>query len=306
MSRVIYFNTCHNYYQKDILFKMHKKLIKSGKNWELYEGDQYKDCNVAVVFGSTKKHSGKLWKVKNIPHKIKNDIERSHNTIDIPKNKLVVFETPILGRHITDEHTHYRVGLDHFLPNLADFNWDTNDTRWKILKKELNLKVKPWRETTNNKYILLLCQNLSDASLMGLDMLQWTMVTVRHLLKRTKRPIVIRNHPLAKSKVEEMFSLQYPMRQVGFSHKTLEEDLAGAHCSISYTSGASIDSIMAGVPVITSTPYNFVYEISSNKLEEVETPKLGDRQSLLNKLAYTQWSVEDIIDGKPFKHLGIE
>ena len=33
-----------------------------------------------------------------------------------------------------------------------------------------------------------------------------------------------------------MFSLQYPMRQVGFSHKTLEEDLAGVHCSISYTS----------------------------------------------------------------------
>ena len=38
-------------------------------------------------------------------------------------------------------------------------------------------------------------------------------------------------------------------------------------------------------------------------LEEVETPKLGDRQSLLYKLSYTQWSVEDIIDGKPFKHL---
>ena len=302
---IMFLNTCVNLYQRNILVDLQKNLLKKGKKWELYDKDDYKECQNAIVFGSTKKHTSKLWKIQNKSQRLKNEIERTHNTLTTDK-KLIVFETPILGRKITDEHTHYRVGLDHFLPNLADFNWDTNDTRWKILKKELNLKVKPWRETTNNKYILLLCQNLSDASLMGLDMLQWTMVTVRHLLKRTKRPIVIRNHPLAKSKVEEMFSLQYPMRQVGFSHKTLEEDLAGAHCSISYTSGASIDSIMAGVPVITTTPYNFVYEISSNKLEEVETPKLGDRQSLLNKLAYTQWSVEDIIDGKPFKHLGIE
>ena len=66
------------------------------------------------------------------------------------------------------------------------------------IKKKLNLKVKPWRETTNKKYILLLCQNLSDASLMGLDMLQWTMVNVRHLLKRTKRKIVIRKPPISK------------------------------------------------------------------------------------------------------------
>ena len=68
----------------------------------------------------------------------KNDIERSHNTIDIPKNKLVVFETPILGRHITDEHTHYRVGLDHFLPKLADFKWQADDKRYQVLKKQID------------------------------------------------------------------------------------------------------------------------------------------------------------------------
>tara|TARA_B000000609_G_C24163710_1_gene345446 strand:+ start:60 stop:980 length:921 start_codon:yes stop_codon:yes gene_type:complete len=306
MSRIIFFNTCNTYYQKDIFFKMHKTLERKGQKWELYDGEQYKDCNVAVVFGSTKKHTGKLWKIRNVSHKIKNDIDRSHNTIDIPKNKLVVLETPILGRQITEEHTHFRVGLDHFLPNLADFNWDTNDTRWKVLQKELDLEVKPWRETTNKKYVLLLCQNLSDASLLGLDMLQWIMATVKHLMKRTNRKIVIRNHPLSKVSVKEMFDSFYNMKQVEFSDNSLEKDFAGAHCSIAYTSGASIDSIMAGVPVITPSPYNFVYDISSHDLEQVETPKLGDRQELLNKLAYTQWSVEDIIEGKPLKHLGIK
>ena len=173
-------------------------------------------------------------------------------------------------------------------------------------EKELDLEVKPWRETTNKKYVLLLCQNLSDASLLGLDMLQWIMATVKHLMKRTNRKIVIRNHPLSKVSVKEMFDSFYNMKQVEFSDNSLEKDFAGAHCSIAYTSGASIDSIMAGVPVITPSPYNFVYDISSHDLEQVETPKLGDRQELLNKLAYTQWSVEDIIEGKPLKHLGIK
>ena len=35
----------------------------------------------------------------------------------------------------------------------------------------------------------------------------------------------------------------------------------------------------------------------------IENPILGDRLSLLYKLSYTQWSVEEIIEGKPLKHL---
>ena len=54
---------------------MHKTLERKGQKWELYDGEQYKDCNVAVVFGSTKKHTGKLWKIRNVSHKIKNDID---------------------------------------------------------------------------------------------------------------------------------------------------------------------------------------------------------------------------------------
>ena len=303
--RLIYFKTCHNYFQRDIFLKLQKNLVQSGKNWELYDGEEYKHCDVAVVFGSTKKHSSKLWKIKNLPHKIKNDIERSHNTIDIPSNKLVVLETPLLGRQLTDQHTHYRVGLDHFLPKLADFKWKSDDKRWKILQKQLNLKVKPWRDTSKNKNVLLFCQNPSDASLLGLDILQWVMTTVKHLKKVTDRKIVIRNHPLSKSSITEMFDLMYKIDKVSFSVDSLEKDLSNAHCAVSYTSGASIDALMYGVPVITPSPYNFLYGISSHDIEEVENPRLGDRQNLLNKLAYTQWSVEEIIKGKPLEHLGV-
>ena len=100
-----------------------------------------------------------------------------------------------------------------------------------------------------------------------------------------------------------MFELMYKIKQVEISENSLEKDLANAHCAISYTSGASIDAMMNGIPVITPSPYNFVYGISSHDLENVENPILGDRLSLLYKLSYTQWSVEEIIEGKPLKHL---
>ena len=98
-----------------------------------------------------------------------------------------------------------------------------------------------------------------------------------------------------------MFELMYKIKQVEISENSLEKDLANAHCAISYTSGASIDAMMNGIPVITPSPYNFVYGISSHDLENVENPILGDRLSLLYKLSYTQWSVEEIIEGKPLK-----
>ena len=52
-------------------------------------------------------------------------------------------------------HT-YRVGLDHFLPNLQTLI-GTNDKRWKNIKKRIRFKSKPWRETTNKKiYIIVM------------------------------------------------------------------------------------------------------------------------------------------------------
>jgi hypothetical protein len=57
------------------------------------------------------------------------------------------------------------------------------------------------------------------------------------------------------------------------------------------------------VPVITCSEYNFLWPISSHSLEDVENPIGGDREHLLYDLAYTQWSVEEISNGKAWEHL---
>ena len=93
-------------------------------------------------------------------------------------------------------------------------------------------------------------------------------------------------------------------KQVFYSNKgTINSDLNNAHCTISYTSGSSIDSIVSGVPVITCSEYNFLWPISSHSLEDIENPKLGEREQLLYDLAYAQWTTEEIKQGKPSEHL---
>ena len=65
----------------------------------------------------------------------------------------------------------------------------------------------------------------------------------------------------------------------------------------------SIDSILEGVPVITCSEYNFLWPISTHTIEDVENPRKGEREQLLYNLAYAQWSVQEIKEGKPWKHL---
>ena len=64
-----------------------------------------------------------------------------------------------------------------------------------------------------------------------------------------------------------------------------------------------MDSLLAGIPVITPSNLNFAYPISSHSIEDVENPKMEDRQQLFNDLAYTQWTITEMAHGLPYKHL---
>ena len=278
-------------HQRDIMRKFCESV-----NGQMTNSDDYKKCEIAVVFGSWKKTPKKKWKLMLAHHFLKNDIVDKHD------GKLIVIETPLLGRTITDTHEYYRVGLDHFMRGLADFkNKDSASGRFE----KLNLKIKPWRKSKPDDHVLIVGQNLYDASLFGIDFTLWVSTTIRHLMKHTNRKIVIRDHPENKDQLKEYINVMFRnYEQVVYSNKgTIFDDLKNAHCTVSYTSGSSVDSILEGVPVITCSEYNFLWPISSHSLEEVENPREGDREHLLYDLAYTQWSVEEICNGKPWEHL---
>ena len=282
--------------QRQILKKFCNSINGGNINAVVEVADVYKDCDVAVIFGSWKKSPKKKWKQMLKHHFLKREVIDSH------RGKLIVIETPLLGRTISENglHSQYRVGLNHFMRGLADFkNTNSKPDRFK----KLNIPIKPWRKSGD--HILIVGQNLHDASLFGIDFAWWVETTTKMLLKHTDREIVIRDHPENKTELEMYIKAQFGHnKQVRYSNAgTIYDDLKKAHCTVSYTSGSSIDSIVSGVPVITCSEYNFLWPISSHSLEDIENPKLGEREQLLYDLAYAQWTTEEIKQGKPWEHL---
>ena len=279
-------------HDKQLLRDFHHKIPGS----KMTNSEVYQKCDVAVIFGSWKKLSKKDYKWDRAPHHIlKNDIVKQHG-----RKPIFIIETPLLGRPIGRRHNYYRVGLNHYLNNLAEFN--NKDCKPDRFMK-LGLTIKPWR--TKGDHILVLGQNLNDASLLGADMELWTITTLKHLLKVTDRKIHFRDHPENGSKLKDVLEKNfYGIKQIVYdTSNNINEALENAHCAVAYTSGSSIDAILEGVPVIPTSQYNFVWEISSHSLNDIENPKLGEREQLLYNLAYAQWSVSEIKEGKPWDHL---
>jgi len=275
-------------YQRTILKDFAQSI---GGNCIKSEG--YEECDVAVIFGSWKKTPKKKWKIMLQHHFTKVNIVENHR--DKP---LVVIETPLLGRTITNKHEYHRVGLNHFMRGLTDFK---NENSPSDRFEKLGLKIKPWRK--KGDHILIVGQNMNDASLFGIDFSLWVKNTIQHLRRYTDRPIVFRDHPENKDLMKNLIDT-YKWANVSYSNNgTINDDLKNAHCTVAYTSGSSIDSILAGVPVIPCSECNFVWPVSSHQLSEIENPKLGEREQLLYDLAYAQWSVDEIKQGKPWQHL---
>ncbi len=262
---------------------------------ERTQSRDYKPCKVAVIFGSWKKMSQKEKKSTRAPHhRLKNDVVNNH------KGKLIVFETPLLNRTITQNHNSYRVGLNHFMRGLSDFkNKQSTPDRFN----SMGIDIKGWRN--KGDHVLVVGQNMNDASLFNIDFEVWIITTIKMLLKNTDRKIIVRDHPENKGLLKGIISniFGYTEQVTYDTNENIKDSLNNAHCTVSYTSGSSIDSALAGVPVITCSEYNFLWPISSHSIEDVENPKLGERDQLFYDLAWTQWSVDEIKTGEPWKHL---
>ena len=90
-------------YQRQILYDFANSV-----NGTISTSENYKECDIAVIFGSWKKAPKKKWKLMLQHHFTKNDIVENHRG-----KPLIVIETPLLSRTISDIHDNYRVGLNH-------------------------------------------------------------------------------------------------------------------------------------------------------------------------------------------------
>lgn len=116
---------------------------------------------------------------------------------------------------------------------------------------------------------------------------------VKRLRKLTDREIVYRPKPSWRNPV--------PIPGTTFSQgRSIADDLAEAHCLITYGSNACFEALLSGVPAIILGD-GVTRSISSLVLEDVETPHYAHAkhaQQLLNNLAWFQWSTEEFKNGQ--------
>ena len=277
-------------------------LRKFGKNLPpehtvvIHDGPSYIPCDVAVFFGS--------WKNRNAPH---HNIKRQ---IVEKAPVYIVLETPILGRKkVTDfmEDEWYRVGVNGFLNDDGTFNnKNMPGDRWKKISSELNIDFSGFRTNNKDNHILLALQIPGDAALKGTNITKWAYASAHWIRAITNRKIIVRYPQLPRQYDSEYLKKLKSIPNIAFQKGTkenLETTLAKVSCTVTYTSGLAVDSILAGTPTIAMHPANFAYSISSNHLWEINNPKLGSVRQWLYDLSYCQWHVDEIEAGLSWQHL---
>lgn len=147
--------------------------------------------------------------------------------------------------------------------------------------QRFEIAMQPWRE--RGDHVLVLPQRGIGPK--GVAMPHgWEKQAIERLQDVTKRPIRVRRHP-------------------GPAKSDPGPDLAGAHCAVTWGSGAGIKAIQAGIPVF----YDFDKWIGACAAAplagDIEACHMPDRQLLWNRLSWAQWSLAEIASGEAFDRL---
>lgn len=168
----------------------------------------------------------------------------------------------------------------------------------------LGLQVKPWKY--DGEYILIAGQH--DKSLQWKDMpsmATWVHDTITFIRAQTDRPIIFRPHPRCPLPAIE-YDFKNVKRQTPKQIKNTYDDFDmrfdNIWATVSWSSNPGVHSIINGVPAFTG-PSSLAFDVAEQNLRNIENPLYGDRTQWLNDYAHTEYTIEEISQGLPLKHL---
>ena len=165
----------------------------------------------------------------------------------------------------------------------------------------LNLKLQPWRNGSN---IVIAMQRQDSEQWHGQPpMNQWLESTVAEIRKHSNRPVVIRSHPRSGCNIPSGCLIDRPQFNAGsYDDFDFDRVLESAHCVVNWNSGPGPQALMAGVPAFVG-PSSLASPIANWNLAQIENPPRSERSVWLEQLAHTEWTVEEIRSGLPFRRL---
>lgn len=148
-----------------------------------------------------------------------------------------------------------------------------------------DIPEQPWREA--GEHVLVLPQRGIGSPGVAMPS-TWAKGVVERLKRITRRPIIVRPHPGHR-----------PNPKIA----TLEEQLAGAHCVVTWGSGAAVKAMQAGVPAFHELSSWIAAPAARLLARNLEDCNTSDRRLAWTRISWAQWTLEEIESGEAFDGL---
>lgn len=152
------------------------------------------------------------------------------------------------------------------------------------------------------EFILIAAQHKQSLQWDGMpETRSWVDSTVQQIRRYTNRPIVVRPHPRNRFSIPYASGVSLEIA-APISNTYSEFDISyDCHCVINHNSGPSVQSVIAGTPVICDSS-SLAYPMSTT-FDQIENPIIPDRTEWFIKICHTEWLVDEIAQGIPIQRL---
>lgn len=254
------------------------------KNEDIMIDQCDESCDVAVIWSV-------LWRGRMEQNKKVWDFFKKQN------KPVVVLEVGGIKRNTT-----WKMGINGINRD-ADFaNQTYDDKRWPLF----NIALKPWQQTGN---VIVICgqHDSSEQWVNKPRMSVWIEQQIHLIRKFSEKPILVRPHPRNQFNLNEKQFTNVKIKLPGRDHSTYDDTdfkkvLKSTWAVVNHSSNPAMEAVFNGVPVFVSES-SLCYEVGNESLTTITNPAMPARQNWANKLAYTEWTVEEIRQGLPWARI---
>lgn len=191
--------------------------------------------------------------------------------------------------HIPDRFAYTSCGWDGLARRGRYYDGADGGARWRARHGDL---MKPWA-LGRAPLALVIGQVRGDAALYGVDFDRWQQEVCDQLLT-LGWDVAYRPHPLMRRHNRETCPVGAGMTLGG-----LEDDLARAGLVVTFNSTAGVEAVLAGVPTVVMDEGGMAWDVALHAIPGPDEQIMAepDRESWAHRLAWAQWSLDEIASG---------
>jgi hypothetical protein len=167
---------------------------------------------------------------------------------------------------------------------------------------QLRMHTRPWRARGTN--VVIAVQRSDSEQWAGQPpTVAWLTETAAALRQHTGRPLIIRPHPRQRISNIPGCWIQSPQPVPGtYDGFDYDRCLQDAWAVINWNSGPGIQAILSGVPAFVGAN-SLAAPVANLDLSQIEHPAMPDRESWLEHMAHTEWTIPELETGEPVLRL---